>query len=474
MDGTNGDDHLVGNPGVDELVGLLGNDRYDIHDASVDVIEAVGGGYDKVRTTVSYVLAAGEEIEVLRALPGVSGLSLTGNEFDNLLMGGVGAEGINTLTGGAGDDRYYVGNSGAQVFEAAGGGTDTIYTTVSFTLVTDQEIEYLRVHASASALMLTGNNLDNVLVGSNGNDMLDGGTGNDRIHGRAGDDTITTAGDSAMIDAGDGDDTIRLDGASTATGTVKGGSGDDTVRSSDLGQFVIRGVETFDTYYGFANASVRQLASFDHITADLVAADAQISLSLRGAGGMLDFTTVVGGDNSIEIRDAGLTSAINITGSVNDDRLIGTRFNDTLKGGNGSDVLFGNEGSDTLNGGSGVDRLNGGTENDTLLGGAGNDTFVFDMPIGGGTNIDRIVDFAPGADRIEINQEYYFTGLVVGELAPEQFAVGAATGTGPQIVYVKATGALYYDANGADAGGESQFAVLAGRPVVTASDFLIV
>ncbi len=199
-----------------------------------------------------------------------------------------------------------------------------------------------------------------------------------------------------------------------------------------------------------------------------------ISFSLRGAGGTLDFTTAISGQNSVEIRDAGMTSAIFITGSVNADALNGSDFNDRLNGGNGEDSLSGGNGRDVLNGGNDDDRLNGGSGNDTLTGGAGDDVFVFDSPIGGNTNIDRITDFTPGSDLIEINEDYVFAGLIVGQLNQMQFAVGSATGNGPQIVYNASTGALFYDSNGAGAGGASQFAVVVGAPVLTVSDFLVV
>jgi Ca2+-binding RTX toxin-like protein len=254
---------------------------------------------------------------------------------------------------------------------------------------------------------------------------------------------------------------------------VDGGTGNDIVRSADLGQFVIRNVETLDTYYGFLNGSVKQLASFQAFTADLAAPDAQISFSLRGAGGTLDFTTRLSGQNSVEIRDAGLTSAIDITGSVNGDRLLGSGFNDRLTGGNGDDLLLGGDGRDKLLGGADSDRLNGGNGNDKLTGDAGSDVFIFDTPIGVG-NVDRISDFAGGVDTLEIHQEYYFPGLMTGQLDPSQFAIGSASGPGPQIVYDSTTGALHYDSNGADAGGSTLFAVLSGAPALAETDFLIV
>jgi Ca2+-binding RTX toxin-like protein len=413
---------------------------------------------------------------------------LTGGALDDKIYGGTGADtlygeagndrlvgrgGIDSMTGGLGDDTYYVENSADQVFESEDEGIDTIYTTANFILAGGQEVEYLRV-LGAAGRSLTGNELDNILVGGLGNDTLDSGTGNDRINGRDGNDTITTAGESAIIQGGDGDDTIRLDGSDSSTGRADGGAGNDTVRSADLGQFVILNVETLDTYYGFVNGSVAQIGSFDAYTADLADPDAQIAFSLRGRGGTLDFTTGIGGLHSVEIRDAGLTSAIRITGSVNGDAMAGSAFNDTLNGGEGNDVLYGNEGIDTLNGGDGNDLLNGGVGNDKLTGGDGDDTFAFDTPFAAGNNIDLVADFTPGSDTVQVDQTNYFQGLSLGELAASQFAIGSATGTGPQIVYNQTTGALFFDSDGAGAGVAARFATVAGHPTLSASDFFVV
>ncbi|MDO8972433.1 calcium-binding protein [Reyranella sp.] len=396
--------------------------------------------------------------------------TLIGGEGDDRLYGGLGTD---AMFGGAGDDTYFVDDTTDQVDETTGSGVDTVFTRVDFTLEAGQAIEVLWALGS-TGLMLSGNELDNLLRGTYWNDVLDGGAGNDVIRALAGNDTITTSGASAVIYAGSGDDTIRIDGASTSSGYVEGGSGHDTVRSADLGLFVFRGVETLDTYYGFLGGTIRQLASFDSYTADLAAPDAQISFSVRGAGGALDFTAGISGLNSVEIRDAGLTSAIYITGSVNSDSLVGSGFHDRLNGGNGDDSLFGGDGRDTLVGEAGQDRLNGGSGSDTMTGGTGDDVFIFDSPIGAGASIDRITDFAPDSDIIEINQENYFPGLTVGQLGASQFAIGTATGSAAQIVYNTSTGALFFDSNGADAGGALQFAILTGAPALAASDFLIV
>ncbi|MCC8429563.1 hypothetical protein LJ725_11340 [Reyranella aquatilis] len=451
------------------------------------MVELPGGGTDTVYARASYQLAAGEEIEYLRALLATA-LTLTGNELDNQIFGGDGNDtleggsgndvlnggaGLDMLVGGDGDDVYLIDDLGDVIVEGAGGGTDILYSSTNFFLADGVEIESLRV-AGSTGRTLSGNDQDNRIFGNSGDDTLDGETGNDLLHGREGDDLISTTGASATINGGEGNDTIRLDGTSTSTGVVFGGLGDDTVRSADLGQFVLRQVETLDTYYGFVSGSVAQFASFAAYTADLAAPDTRISISLRDAGGTLDFTTGISGQNSVEIRDAGLTSRISITGSVNDDVLFGSSFSDALRGGDGDDVLAAGSGRDTLEGGDGADRLNGGADTDQLAGGAGNDTFVFDSPFGGNTNRDAIADFVSGSDRIEIDQSSYFIGLSLGSLDPLQFAIGTATGVGPQIVYNQVTGALFFDTNGAGVGGASQFATLTGAPVLLVSDFLIV
>lgn len=487
LDGGNGSDLLASGAGDDVMIGRAGNDRYYVHEAGDVVMEVEDEGIDTVVTSLSnYILGA--DVEELRFVES-GNFSGTGNELDNKIDGGAGDDmlsgeggddtlnglsGADTMTGGAGNDAYYVDDMLDTVTEALGEGIDTVFASVNYALAAGQEVEFLRATRAAIGLTLTGNELDNTLVGTAGADTLVGGLGHDKFHAGIGDDTIVTTGESASINAGRGDDTILLDGSSTSTGSVDGGLGNDTVRSADLGRFVISEVETLDTYYGYLNATAKQVASFRFFTADLAAEDMQISISLRGAGGKIDFTTGISGQNSVEIRDSGITSAINVTGSVNGDTLSGSAFNDTLKGGDGGDSLFGSDGRDSLDGGAANDRLTGGLGNDTMTGGTGADSFVFDSQIGPTPNIDRIVDFAVGVDTIEIHQEFYFPGLTPGELEATQFAVGAATGAGPQIVYNATTGALFYDSNGSGAGGATQFAVLTGAPSLTNQDFLIV
>lgn len=79
--------------------------------------------------------------------------------------------------------------------------------------------------------------------------------------------------------------------------------------------------------------------------------------------------------------------------------LAGMAGSDRLFGGSANDLLLGGSGSDRLDGGNGTDRLAGGAGNDFLTGGAQGDAFVFNP--GGG--IDRVRDFTPGVDLIQIS-----------------------------------------------------------------------
>ena len=67
LTGTAGDDVIDGGGGADTMIGLAGNDRYYVDNAGDQVIEAAGGGSDNVYASVDYTLAAGQEVEILRA-----------------------------------------------------------------------------------------------------------------------------------------------------------------------------------------------------------------------------------------------------------------------------------------------------------------------------------------------------------------------------------------------------------------------
>ena len=82
--------------------------------------------------------------------------TLSGGDGNDLLNGDADA---GTMTGGLGNDTYYVDDAGDEVVETLGGGADTLYTRVNYTLAADQEIERLWVWGTVG-LTLTGNGLE--------------------------------------------------------------------------------------------------------------------------------------------------------------------------------------------------------------------------------------------------------------------------------------------------------------------------
>src|SRR5262249_9420529 len=157
--GGAGDDTLDGGVGADVMSGGSGNDNYYVDNAADRVIEAAGEGSDTIYASVSYTLALGAVIEVLRGNAGATGLALTGNELDNHVLGGDGQDvlnggagndildgsaGADTMTGGTGDDTFVVDSVGDVVTEAGGQGSDTVLASIDYALQTGTSIEHLK------------------------------------------------------------------------------------------------------------------------------------------------------------------------------------------------------------------------------------------------------------------------------------------------------------------------------------------
>ena len=179
LTGGAGNDTLDGGVGNDTLVGGAGNDTYLVDARSDVVIELANGGTDQVRSSITYTLGSNLENLTLTSMSAING---TGNAFDNILTGNSGA---NVLTGGAGNDTYLVG-AGDTVVENAGGGTDTVQSSVAWTL--SLNVENLALTGTAN-INGTGNSANNVLIGNSGNNTLNGGSGNDTVDGGDGNDT---------------------------------------------------------------------------------------------------------------------------------------------------------------------------------------------------------------------------------------------------------------------------------------------
>ena len=247
------DNVLVGNSAANRLTGGAGSDTYVIG-AGDSIVEAVNAGIDSVQSSVTHTIAANVENLTLTGTAAING---TGNGLNNILVGNSAA---NTLTGGTGNDTYVVG-MGDTVVEAFNAGTDTVQSSVTWTL--GANVENLSLIGS-EAINGTGNTLANALIGNGGNNALAGGDGNDTLTGGQGND---------VLNGGIGNDVFqfaRWDGQDTVTDTsgtsdrLNFGSGIDPLdlmlsRSADDLRIVLYGSTdqvTIANWYGGATNQI--------------------------------------------------------------------------------------------------------------------------------------------------------------------------------------------------------------------------
>ena len=266
----------------------------------------------RVGTTAADSVGGTADANLLYGLGGND--TLAGGLGNDTLDGGAGQD---SMVGGAGDDTYRVDQGNDVVVEAPGGGIDTVFASVNYSLGT--EVENL-VLAGTAAINGAGNAAGNVLTGNAADNQLFGNAGNDTLSGGAGND---------LLDGGTGQDSMA------------GGAGDDSYRVDDANDVVVE-----DTGAGIDNVT----ATVTHTLAANVE-----NLTLGGA------------------------AAIGGTGNALGNVITGNGAANQLSGLDGNDSLVGGAGNDTLDGGAGNDTLDGGVGQDSMVGGAGDDTYRVDQ-----------------------------------------------------------------------------------------------
>ena len=151
LTGGAGNDTIDGGTGSDTMVGGAGNDSFVVNISTDVVTENAGEGTDLVQSAVTWTL--GNNLENL-TLTGTSAINGTGNTLDNWLVGNSaknsltggtgndtldGGAGIDTLIGGVGNDVYFVDVSTDVVTENANEGTDTVQSSITWTLGSNLE-----------------------------------------------------------------------------------------------------------------------------------------------------------------------------------------------------------------------------------------------------------------------------------------------------------------------------------------------
>ena len=186
LEGNDAINTLDGGGGGDTLEGKAGDDTYVINHANDTIIEVAGGGNDKLRSGVNYVLDTGVLVETLQTLgpATTTAVNLTGNEIANTIIGNnganvmVGGGAADTLEGRGGNDAYFVDLATDEIIEAAGQGTDNVNASASYTLDAGVSAETLRTNdaTATTAINLVGNEITNVVTGNAGTNILSGGT----------------------------------------------------------------------------------------------------------------------------------------------------------------------------------------------------------------------------------------------------------------------------------------------------------
>ncbi|MFN6498722.1 MAG: calcium-binding protein [Nostoc sp. DedQUE01] len=252
--------------------------------------------------------------------------------------------------------------------------------------------------------------------GSLGNNLLYGGNGNDYL---------------GVIGYISGDRSGISINYVSGNNTLNGGSGDDNlvINLSD-GNNLLSGGDGNDS---------------------LFASDSYV------VGGVLGNNTLNGGAGN-DYLDVSYSSGDNL-----------------LDGGDGNDTLTASNaiGKNTLKGGNGNDTLIGGKGNDNLYGEGGTDTFVFNSYQQGS---DRIFDFNPINEVIQVSSAGFAGGLSAGVLKASQFRIGTSVTTSNQrFIYDSTTGALFFDQDGsAGAFTKVQFAQLSTGLSLTNNNFVVV
>jgi Ca2+-binding RTX toxin-like protein len=246
---------LVSKPGNDVLTGTPSNNdtvTYASATAPITVSLAIGvqqnTGGAGLDTLINIENLVGSSFND-NLIGNTKNNSLNGRAGNDTLDGGVGSD---SMIGGLGNDSFVVNVVGDVVTENLNEGTDTVNSSVTYTLPAN--VENLTL-TGASPINGTGNGLVNTITGNAANNQLNGGAGNDTINGGIGIDSLTggigndifrftTTGQiDTVTDYNVVNDTIQLENAIftklTTTGTLAAAQFRIGAQAADSNDFIV-------------------------------------------------------------------------------------------------------------------------------------------------------------------------------------------------------------------------------------------
>ena len=416
------------------------------------VINYLDTVFDDTFVSVTGLLAA-SDIDGTPITYGITGGTDIGGDSINMSS----PYGVLTVNKATGAYNFVANDAALEALTLAASTRFTV--TASDGSLTDSEMLVINIAQNGSTESI-GNDR---LIGTSGNDRLDGLVGADTMAGRSGNDSyvVDNPRDMVIENTRGGIDTVfssinyalkfnvenlTLSGTSELNGT---GNTLNNVLTGNAGDNTLNGGVGVDTLIGGSGNDVYIVDNKDDVVTETstlaTETDTVKSSKTYTLGANLENLTLTG------------SAAINGTGNAL------------------NNFLTGNKGANVLDGGGGDDTLEGGIGNDTLTGGAGHDTFQLKN-----TSKDTITDFSVSDDTIQLENSV-FTQLTTtdltetGVLNTSNFKIGAtAVEADDYVIYDSDTGALYYDANGSDAGGAIQIAVLGIGLALTHADFFVI
>lgn len=416
--GFGGDDELDGGAGADRMVGGRGSDSYHVDNSGDQAVETDAdpsvGGVDTVWASASFTLGSNVENLILTGTSAINGVGndigngLTGNDGNNTLEGRGGADvleggyGHDLMIGGDGSDTYDVDEWGDQVSEtnadAATGGVDTVWSSISYTLGANVEKLYLKA-GYLFATDAVGNGLDNTLVGNEQHNMIDGGYGADVMMGGAGSDEYHV--DNPL------DQVIETDPSATGGGDTVWATINYTLPANVESLFLYGYSELEGTGNELGNGLYGSFGS-DRLTGlggnDFLDGKDGADVMIGGAGSD-GYSIDNAGDQVIE-TDGSSSGGIDSVWSDVDFALDPFFENIFLTGttavsaiGNGrNNAVYGNDIDNILIAGGGNDEVSGGLGADRMVGGLGSDLYYVDNA--GDKVIEKDATVAGGIDKV--------------------------------------------------------------------------